>query len=360
MVGGPVDQEGVVEAFSGSMKDLSRQPIHGCCSGQRERMPGATAMLRLMLVSGLMGFLLVGCDGGGGGEERVTRLESGLYASVEVLGGRGVGLGQFNKPRSVLVDRMDRFYVVDMTGRVQRFSSSGHFDLFWQMPQTDLGKPKGLGLDVDGNIVVVEPHYSRFNHHSVDGTLLRQWGERGTADGQLVQPRAVAVNSRGELYVAEFGGRERVQRFNATGKVLLGLWGGPGDGPSQFNRPEGIAVDGKDRVLVADSCNHRVQVFSTEGTYLREFGRAGSGRGEMSYPYDVKIDLEGRIYVCEFGNNRVQVFSESGASLEVIGRGGAGPGELNNPWGLALDSKGNLYVADSGNHRIQRFERRRT
>jgi len=318
---------------------------------------GSVASWRLAVLSGLVGLLLIGC--GGGGEERATRLGAGLYASVEVFGGRGVGLGQFNKPRSVLVDREDRLYVVDMTGRVQRFGANGLFELFWQMPQTDLGKPKGLSLDGDGNIVVVEPHYSRLNHHSADGKLLRQWGERGVSEGQLAQPRAVAVNSRGEIYVAEFGGSERVQRFDPTGKVLLGAWGAPGDGPSQFNRPEGIAVDRKDRVFVADSCNHRVQVFSSEGAYLRTFGRAGSGLGELSYPYDVKIDAEGRIYVCEFGNNRVQVFSEDGASLEAIGHGGSGPGEMNNPWGLALDSKGNLYVADSGNHRIQRFERRR-
>ena len=82
-------------------------------------------------------------------------LQSRLFSRAQIIGSRGVGVGQFNKPRSVAVDAQDNLYVVDMTGRVQKFSSNGVFLLSWQMPQTDLGKPKGMGRDRDGNIIVV-------------------------------------------------------------------------------------------------------------------------------------------------------------------------------------------------------------
>jgi hypothetical protein len=247
------------------------------------------------------------------------------------------------------------------------------------MPQTELGKPKGLCRDREGNILVVEPHYQRVNHFSTAGQLLAQWGRRGTNAGEFMLPRAVAVNSRNEILVSEYGPAERVQRFGPVGEGrgvgeghagaragtnrwpaprFLGAIGQGGTGPGEFNRPEGLCVDSQDRVYVADSCNHRIQVFSREGRLLRSYGKAGTGPGELSYPYDVCVDAAGRQYVCEFGNSRIQVFDADDRPVEIIGRAGAGAGQFNNPWGIALDSAGNLYVADSQNHRVQKLVRK--
>ncbi|MBI4661823.1 MAG: hypothetical protein HY735_23630 [Verrucomicrobia bacterium] len=289
-----------------------------------------------------------------------TRIESQFFGSVKVIGSRGTGSGQFNKPRSLVVDGQDNLYVVDMTGRVQKFSPDGSFLFSWQMPQTDLGKPKGMCLDREGNVVVIEPHYGRVNHFSTEGKLAAQWGDPGTNRGQLMFPRAAAVNSRGEIFVSEYGKVERVQKFSGLGRAFLTSFGEAGSGPSHFNRPEGLGIDRQDRLSVADSCNHRIQVFSPDGQFLRTYGKAGSAAGELSYPYDVQVDAEGRQYVCEFGNSRVQVFDEAGKSLEILGGAGSEPGRFNNPWSVALDSKGNLYVADSQNHRVQKFLRKQT
>src|SRR5262245_38734468 len=132
-------------------------------------------------------------------------LNSQFFSRVQVLGTRGTGLGQFNKPRSVALDRQDNLFVVDMTGRVQKFSHEGRLRLSWPMPQTDKGKPKGMCRDAQGNIVVLEPHYSRVNHFSTDGKLARQWGDHGTNAGQLAFPRAVAVDEKGNVFVSEYG-----------------------------------------------------------------------------------------------------------------------------------------------------------
>ena len=282
-----------------------------------------------------------------------------LFAGVEQVGGRGTAAGQFNKPRSVTVDRADNLYVVDMTGRVQKFSPRGEFLLLWQLPQTDLGKPKGMGVDRDGNILVVEPHYQRVTHFTPSGEKLRQWGTPGTNAGELTLPRSIAVNSRGLLYVTEYTTVDRVQAFAPGGQPGGILFGRAGPGPGEFNRPEGIAIDSSDRLFIADSCNHRIQVFDSGGVFLRSHGQAGSGPGDLSYPYDIAVDAEGRQFVCEFGNSRIQVFDAADRSIELLGQYGGGPGHLNNPWSLALDSRGNLYVADSGNHRVLKYIRRR-
>ena len=285
-------------------------------------------------------------------------LESRLFKRVQIIGSRGVGVGQLNKPRSVAVDAQNNLYVVDMTGRVQKFSSNGVFLLSWQMPQTDLGKPKGLARDRDGNIIVLEPHYQRVNVFSPVGKLLAQWGKRGTNAGEFTLPRAVAVDSQRDVFVSEYSVLDRVQRFTGRGEKLLVGFGHSGTGPGELNRPEGLCVDSQDRLYVADSCNHRIQVFSSDGKLLRAYGKAGKGKGELSYPYDICVDAAGRQYVCEFGNSRIQVFDANDQPLEIIGGPGLAPGQFNNPWGVALDSAGNLYVADSQNHRVQKLIRK--
>jgi DNA-binding beta-propeller fold protein YncE len=338
----------------------------------RLRVPIARMVVSILPVASVL--MLSSCTPPSRSNE--TRLDSHLFDGVQIIGSRGVGVGQLNKPRSVAIDSQNNLFVVDMTGRVQKFSPQGDFLKSWQMPQTDLGKPKGLCRDRAGNIVVVEPHYQRVNHFSPEGKLLAQWGQRGTNVGQFALPRAVAVNSRGEVYVSEYGSMERVQQFalsnsNSSGPEssstapvsaarVLNAFGHPGNGPGEFNRPEGICVDAQDRIHVADSCNHRIQIFSSDGKFLRAYGKAGSGLGELSYPYDICVDAAGRQYVCEFGNSRIQIFDAQDQPIEIIGKAGPAPGEFGNPWGVALDSAGNLYVADSQNHRVQKFLRKQS
>ena len=281
-----------------------------------------------------------------------------LFSNVEVIGSRGTGPGHFNKPRSLALDAQDNLYVVDLTGRVQKFSPEGEFLLAWQMPQTDKGKPKGMIQDSHGGVIVIEPHYSRVNHFTPAGNLAHQWGNYGTNAGQLTFPRSAAINSHGEIYLTEYGLKERVQRFSARGESFLGTFGAPGTEPGKFNRPEGVGVDPDDQVYVADSCNHRVQIFNRDGALVTTFGTPGSGPGEMSYPYDVRVDAAGNIFVCEFGNSRIQIFTPELEPAGSLGGAGINPGQMNNPWSIALDSHGNLFVADAGNHRVQKFIRK--
>jgi DNA-binding beta-propeller fold protein YncE len=308
-----------------------------------------------------LGLAVAGCRPPSSAAE--SPLRSRLFERAVVIGARGVGVGEFNKPRSVAVDAEDNLYVADMTGRIQKFGPDGRFLLQWHLPEIELGKPKGMGRDRAGNILVVEPHYQRVNVFSPRGELLARWGCKGTNAGCFLLPRAVAVNSRGDIFVSEYMGAERVQVFRpkpppADGVELIRVMGRAGVGPGEFNRAEGLCVDAGDRLYVADSCNHRIQIFSAEGAWLRAYGRAGSAPGELSYPYDIAVDAAGFQFVCEFGNSRIQVFDADCRPAEIIGGPGAAPGQFANPWGLALDSRGNLYVADSQNHRVQKLVRR--
>jgi DNA-binding beta-propeller fold protein YncE len=280
-----------------------------------------------------------------------SRNTSKIFDRFEVVGSFGTGVGHFNKPRSIAVDRKGVVHVVDMTGRVQRFDSSGQYLNFWQAPETTLGRPKGMGIDQIGNLILVEPHYQRITHFDSYGKPIRTWGKKGNAPGELAFPRAVVADSKGNLFICEYLEVQRIQKFDAQANFIK-TWGSDGAGPSEFRRPEGLGVDGDDNIYVADSCNHRIQKFSNNGEFISQFGKPGTGLGELNYPYDVKVDQKGRVYVCEFGNNRIQIFSLKGEPLEIIGGEGSGEWQFYNPWGIALDSENNLWVADAMNHRV--------
>ncbi len=310
---------------------------------------------RSMTALTIMGVLASGC---GPSPEGETGLKSNRFSSVRLVGSRGVGPGQFNKPRSLACDAKGDLFVIDMSGRLQKFSAFGEYERLWDMPETEKGKPKGMEADTSGGIILIEPHYTRVNHFASDGYLRRQWGVNGTNAGQLAFPRSVAVAPTGDLYISEYGPADRIQCFGRDGQTFRFAFGSRGTRDGQFDRAEGIAVDCKGRVYVADSGNHRVQVFDGTGKFLRSIGKPGQGTGELSYPYDVKVDSDGVIYVCEFGNSRIQLFDQDGHSLEVLGGAGIGLTQLNNPWAICFDRAGDLYVADALNHRVVKYLRR--
>ena len=132
-------------------------------------------------------------------------------------------------------------------------------------------------------------------------------------------------------------------------------FGEEGSGDGMFKNPLGVAVTDKDEILVADCENHRVQVFDSNGTFLRSFGHKGENAGEFNYPTGIAINKDRNILVSENGNHRVQILSWKGRHLGSFGGKGSLDSQLLNPWGLSLDSTGNVIVADTGNKLIKIF-----
>jgi len=170
-------------------------------------------------------------------------------------------------------------------------------------------------------------------------------GGEGSGPGEYKEPRGIALDPKGNIYVADFR-NYRIQKFDAKGYFVTS-WGEEGDYPGQFKDPCGVAADGKGRVYVADTFNHRVQVFDETGKLLFVF------EGGFFAPHDIRIDGKGRIWVTDSGNGMVKIFSKEGKSLRVVGKKGSGRGEFISPTGIAIDRKGRVYVADAGNRRVQ-------
>ncbi len=272
-----------------------------------------------------------------------------------VWGRRGISDGRFQKPRAMTIDRDDLIYIVDMTARIQVFTTDGQFVRGWQTPVHANGRPTGLGIDRAGHVVVPDTHYFRVLVYSPQGELLETLGGTfGNGPGEFGLVTDVVEDSAGNLYVSEYGEYDRIQKFSPQREFLL-EWGGHGAEPSQFARPQSMAIDSLDRIWVADACNHRLQVFDTAGRLLNMWGTHGSAAGQLSYPYGLLLDGQRHVYVSEFGNHRVQKFTLDGQSLGCWGRPGREPGELINPWAVVRDSRGRIHVLDTNNHRVQRI-----
>ncbi len=176
-------------------------------------------------------------------------------------------------------------------------------------------------------------------------------GSSGDSPGKFRSPTGIAIGEGGELYIAD-SGNHRIQVLSPDG-AFLRKWGEAGDGPGQFEKPIDVAIGPDGSIYVADFGLDRVQKFTARGEPLLAWGRAGSAEGEFAGPAGLATDPEGRVYVVEFYNHRIQVFDASGHYERTLGTEGHGMGELYHPTDLTLRSDGSLLVADAYNYRIQ-------
>jgi DNA-binding beta-propeller fold protein YncE len=196
----------------------------------------------------------------------------------------------------------------------------------------------------------------------LEAEAIKMWGSNGTADGQFVNPRNLAVGPDGSIYVADTG-NHRIQVFDKEGNFLL-KWGSEGTEPGQLSEPWGIAIAQDGTVYVTDTWNHRVQAYSSTGEFLRTFGTFANVQegdpqaepGKFWGPRGIAVDREGNLYVTDTGNKRVEKFTSDGEFLQAWGGGGIIPGAFEEPVGIAIDRDGNIYVADTWNRRVQKFD----
>jgi DNA-binding beta-propeller fold protein YncE len=85
--------------------------------------------------------------------------------------------------------------------------------------------------------------------------------------------------------------------------------GNTSTGDGQFNSPASLAIDSSGNVLVADEGNNRIQMFNSNGTFISEWGTPGTGDGQFEEPTGIAIDSLGNVYVIDRGNSRIQVFA---------------------------------------------------
>lgn len=362
---------------------------------------------------------------------------------IRQFGNYGSGNGEFNELTGIHVAPDGKVYVSEWhNARVQVFDAQGKFVRSMGQPGSGEGQlsgPHGVTVDNDGNVYVVEHNNARVTVFKPDGTYLRQWGSSGTTDGQFQGVIAICRTPDNKIAVLERDGSRRIQVFepsgtfirkfttewsphgietdsagnfyvtardwagfsvfNSTGtRTAVRAQNGGGSGNGQFN-PFGLAV-GNGKVFACDWNNHRIAVFSTNGTwiknfgthqngdvdthgvavdangniyisyhqanviykfspdlaFIKSFGSAGSGDGQFNGVLEMAIGPNNRLYVVDHSGHRVQYFDLDGKFLGKFGSNGSGNGNFKYPWGIAVGKDNKVYVADRDNHRVQIFD----
>lgn len=176
---------------------------------------------------------------------------------------------------------------------------------------------------------------------------------KGEGRGQVLSPADVAVCSNGRILVADTN-NHRIQIFDGRG-TFIREFGSYGRELGRFNSPTGICIAHDGRIAVTDHNNNRVQLFSSRGIFQTAMSCCGND-DNLKGPRGVATDEEGQILVVDQQNHRIVVYSADGQFVQEFGSLGTGNGQFNNPMYIALDQDGNTFVTDSCNHRVQVFD----
>lgn len=277
-----------------------------------------------------------------------VRADAGIKEMM--IGRRDVPRGM-TKPYAVAVHK-GRIFVSDTVERAIHV-----FDVprsaYWRIDGADkgsFGRPLGLAVDSEGNLYVADIERRGVFVFDRDGHYLRTIGGSLKDFERLT---SVAVDSeRNRLYAVDIGGvqsdRHRVRVYDSrTGEHLSDI-GRRGIEKGLFNLPRDVAIGKDGRLYVVDGGNFRVQVFDASGKFLFAFGKVGKQVGDFSRPKEIAADRDGNIYVADAAFGNFQVFGPEGEILMFVGARSESPGPAKYmlPSGIFVDEDGRVYMVD--------------
>jgi sugar lactone lactonase YvrE len=267
------------------------------------------------------------------------------------------GSGMLISPHGIFVDREDNVWVTDCscTGGAGR----------------GRGAPSGAPVPTPAG--TAEPAGPPKGHQvfkfSPDGKLLLTLGTAGGGRGAAYfwQPNDVLVAPNGDIFVAEGhssapGSPARILKFSSDGK-LLKTWGSFGAGPEELNQPHALAMDSRGRLFVGDRGNNRIQIYDQDGKLLDTWY-------QFSRPSGIYIDARDNIYVADSESGSVEPAhtawkrgirvgsARDGTITAFIPDPNPNPPSTSAAEGVAVDGDGNIYGAEVGPRALKRYVKR--
>jgi DNA-binding beta-propeller fold protein YncE len=255
--------------------------------------------------------------------------------------------GQFRSPHCVFLDQGQVDVCDTFNYRIQRFSvSASGIPTFSGVLGGVAPAPGafngafGAAYGPGGELYAVDWFNHRINKYNPNGSFSLSWGGYGSPNGSLIFPRAVTVTPDGATVVVTDSENNRIDLFSNTGTFQGSVKPATG---TAFLRPHQTALAPDGTYWIADTGNNRALHLGSTGNVLGTIGSLNGPRG-------IAVDASG-VYIANGTGNTVTKYSPAGALLTTLATSGAGATNVKGPYGLHL-SGGRLYVADAGNNRV--------
>ncbi len=341
--------------------------------------------------------------------DRIRKVDAATSIISTVAGGGTYGYGgdggpataaRLAFPRGVAVDAAGNLYIADAgNGHIRKVDAAsglisrvagGEIGDGGPAVEARLSSPQGVAVDGSGNLYIAEGFNQRIRKVDPAGVISTVAGD-GTygyggdggpaAQAQLWDPRGLAVDAAGNLYIADRS-NDRIRKVDPAGVISTvagdGAFGYGGDGgpaaQAQLRSPQGVAVDAAGNLYIADTGNNRIRKVDPAGVISTVAGDGARGYGgdggpatlaQLYSPGSVAVDAAGNLYIADGLNQRIRKVDPAGVISTVAGDGARGYGgdggpatqaQLQLPYGVAVDAAGNLYIADRSNQRIRKVD----
>ena len=259
----------------------------------------------------------------------------------------------------VLTRGAQAFFEFDPNGAFVRSFGGGMFT-----------RSHGLKIDRDGNLWATDVGAHTVVKLNPAGQVLLTIGTRGEAgewneaagSRKLNQPNDIAIGANGDVFIAQghtpglARGDARVLKFDKDGRFIKS-WGGKGREPGQFDVAHGIVIDPKGLLWVMDRENSRIQVFDTDGTFVREQKYKGLPCSVAFF--GPLFNGVGQAFMVNGFTGQLLHLDTAGKVLAAMGKPGTAPGEFGEAHFVAVSPRGDVYVADSVNGQLMKFVRKK-
>ncbi len=313
-------------------------------------------------------------------------------------GADGVGVGaNFNNPTSLVLDTAGNVYVADqLNNTIRKVSPTGTVTTLAGSSGTygsadgvgsvaSFSSPTGIAIDAVGNLYVADAFNNKIRKISPSGMVstLAGSGKSGNKDtistwATFSQPKAVAVDVNGNVYVADYYSN-KIRKITLAGNVTTFAGSGISgnldgiDTAARFNYPTGLAIDTAGNLYVADYWNHKIRKIDSLGVVTTLAGSGTMGNTDstglaasFNLPFGLTVDKQGFVYVGDSENNKIRKISPMGIVNTIAGNGsspfstGSDDGisilaRFNGPSGITIDASTNLYVADANNNKVRKI-----
>jgi uncharacterized protein (TIGR03437 family) len=314
---------------------------------------------------------------------KVAQLQINTIAGTGIRDGGAAVAAFLANPDGIAINSANTLAVADSGNiEVREFTVGGAINGFGQL----MGPPHGVTFDATGNLFVTdnEPYVLKVSSGGVTSIVAGNGmtgfsGDGGTATSATFEdPEGIAVDSTGNFYFADYA-NERVRKVTAStglistiagnGKIAAAGDGGPA--ASAALDPLDVALDSKGNLYIADYDNNRIREITLDGAIATVVGTgvagyAGDGGPAVSAllygPSGIALDSAGNLYIADNNNAVVRRVTPSGLITTIAGNGtpvpasgdgGAALAAQMDPWRLTVDAAGNVYVSDQANSRVR-------